>query len=320
MSAIIEGGDAPRGILTVLAIPYSSTDLIFLPLPGTMGTHSWDPIAPAMAPVNQDEEKAAGIVDIPATQEELLPENFEQKSSLKSWWKRRRHNRYDRESAADKFIKRVPVDDKLIEMKIIHPASISSEEIMAILTHQLSKANTRRATKVIGYTAALPFALLLDVVTFAWVFTISDLALIYKNSTQLHCGDKIAELVTSGQIQFGSSDELDVYFRQIKESKYGLPTDDMISSLAMKFGALTLAKTVRKMRNATAAKLKIKIEKIEQETIVVDAEPLMMIEEAGVMNNETNQMVVDWEEEQNHDEMMFNNHYNNNQRKSLLTY
>jgi len=64
---------------------------------------------------------------------------------------------------------------------------------------------------------------------------------------------------------FTESEELESYYQQIKSSEFELPTDSQIQHSCMRLGVPLLSKTVRKMRNATAAKEKISLDKINHE-------------------------------------------------------
>jgi len=260
------------GLLTVYAIPYFGNQVVFVPCPG--------PIGHVPATVDEENEVMQGEHDdewkMPHDQEDdgdlrMMDEDMKHKfgrktSGLKNWWQKKRKQRFDNESAMDKFLKRIP-KGKITHLRILHPSSIESQTLMEDMQHQVSKAQARRSARVIGYTAALPFALLMDLLTFAFVFTVADLAMIYSNSKKLHKGTIVEDLMAKGLISFEVNSVLEKFHADVQTTKYTMPSNLMIQELCFKLGIDVMAKTIRKVRNAEAAKLKIDLKKFEDDEV-----------------------------------------------------
>lgn len=244
------------GVITVLAIPINNDECMFLPYPHAIGrlletgddtkynNEAKDPMEDV--PVGDDEDAFAfGDVE----------NKWQKKRGVKGWWEKKRRQRFDRESKADKFLKRVP--DNAENIRILYPSSIGIEHMQAQLNHQVTKAQSRRSAKVLGLTAALPFALLLDLLTFTFVFTIADIAMIVNQSRKMKKGKIVEELMVSGHITFEANNALDAFYKNVMETTFKMPDNAMIDELCKELKCGELVKTIRKVRNSKANKQKI---------------------------------------------------------------
>jgi hypothetical protein len=260
--SVIEEGD-----LIVYAVPYFANKVIFLPCPMPAGhvphdkaiadTEDWKPI--------EEQEHDDDLRFYDGNNSSMSDKLRRKSSNLKAWIQKKRKHRYDSELPIDKFMKRIPKN--INRIRIMHASSMDPVDLMVDMQHQVVKSQSKRSAKIIGYTAALPFALLLDLLTFAFVFTVADLAMIYSNSKKLSKGGEVEELMNNGKIQFETYDVLDKFCQEVKATKYTMPTDNMVQDLCERLDIEVLAKTVRKVRNAEAAKMKIDIAKFEDDSL-----------------------------------------------------
>jgi len=229
---------------------------MFLPYPHSLGRL----LEPAEEVKNNDEGKDP-MDDVPVGPDDDafafgdVENKWQKKKGVKGWWEKRRRQRWDRESKTDKFLKRVP--DNVESIRILYPTSIGIEHIQGQLSHQIIKAQSRRSARVLGLTAALPFALLLDLITFTFIFTIADIALIVSQSQKMKKGKIVEELLDSGHITFEASNSLDAFFKSVVETTYKMPDNVMIEDLCKQMNCGELAKTIRKVRNSKAHKQRI---------------------------------------------------------------
>lgn len=243
------------GVLTVLAIPINEDECMFIPYPHELGK---------ILGSEADEEMKTDVEDPFNTEMPVDDDDFafgdtetkwQKKKGLKAWLEKRKVQRWDRESKTDKFLKRIP--DNVEHIRVLYASSIGEHSIKGQLTHQINKTQSRRSAQIMGLTAALPFALILDLITFTFIFTISDLALIVNNSRKMKRGKIVEELMASGHISFAANDALDEFYSQVMGSTYKLPDNYMIENLCEKLKCEQLIKTIRKVRNSKGHKQKI---------------------------------------------------------------
>lgn len=247
---------AEPGVLNVLAIPINNDECLFMPYPHELGR-----LLENTQEVKYGEEDRENVDSIPVGEHDDgfafgdVENKWQKKKGIRGWWEKRRSQRFDRESKTDKFLKRVP--DNVENIRILYPTSIGIENMQGQLAHQLTKTQSRRSARVLGLTAALPFALLLDLITFAFVFTISDVALIVNQSRKLKKGKIVEELMASGHITFEANNELDSFFKNVMETAHRMPDNAMIEELCTGLHCEELIKTIRKVRNSKAHKQRI---------------------------------------------------------------
>lgn len=232
------------GVLTVLAIPVSQDECMFLPYPGPIGKM-----------LDGEEVKVGERED--GEDQMAVDDDFifgdhavSRKSGLKGWWQKRRAQRWDRESKTDKFLKRIP--SNVEHIRILYPTSIGEDSIRAQLEHQINKTQSRRSAKVLGLTAALPFALLLDLITFTFVFTIADAAMLVNHTRKLKKGKIVEDLMASNNLSFGVNPILEEFYAQVLQSEFKMPDNYQIDDLCNKLHCEDLIKTIRKVRNSKA--------------------------------------------------------------------
>jgi len=274
------------GILTVLAVPVHGQECMFIPYPGPFGkmfekmnssqqsgaegekkSGENDAMRFAFGELDSDEEfEPKKKSDSDEREDDAfrndfgeddfafgdVGEKYQKKKGLKGWWERRKLRRFDRESKTDKFLKRIP--DNVEHIRIIYPQSMGEENIQNQLNHQITKTQSRRSAKVIGLTAALPFALLLDLITLTFVFTVSDVAMIVNSSKKLKKGKIVEDMILSKHISFVANDVLDSFYKKVEDSQYKMPDNYTIEELCKQLNAEPLLKTIRKVRNSKANK------------------------------------------------------------------
>jgi hypothetical protein len=244
------------GVLTVLAIPINDDECMFLPYPHALGR-----LLETGEEIKHNEERKENDDDVPVGEEDDTfafgdAENkWQKKKGVKGWWEKRRRQRWDRESKTDKFLKRVP--DNVENIRILFPTSIGIDNMQAQLSHQITRAQSRRSARVLGLTAALPFALLLDLLTFTFIFTISDIAMIVSQSRKMKKGKIVDELMASGHITFEENNVLDAFYKNVSETTHKMPDNVMIEELCRSLNCWELVKTIRKVRNSKAHKQRI---------------------------------------------------------------
>jgi len=249
------------GVLTVLAIPINADECMFIPYPHELGKLLENGEEVKTAEPEERSINVSGDHDDNGFAFGDTESKLQKKKGMKGWWEKRRRQRWDRESKTDKFLKRVP--DNVENIRILFPTSIGSDNMQGQLTKQITKTQARRSARVIGLTAALPFALLLDLVTLAFVFTVTDIAVIVNQSRKMKKGKIVEDLMMSGHITFEPNSDLDAFFKKVMETEHSMPDNAMIEELCTGLKCEELIKTIRKVRNSKAHRRGIKQNRFE---------------------------------------------------------
>eukprot|EP00475_Leptophrys_vorax_P045734 TRINITY_DN959_c0_g1_i10.p1 TRINITY_DN959_c0_g1~~TRINITY_DN959_c0_g1_i10.p1 ORF type:complete len:297 (-),score=54.57 TRINITY_DN959_c0_g1_i10:538-1350(-) len=248
------------GVVTVIAVPFYQDTVLFLPCPRHLI-------------YNFEGKQEVDVGDQEAGQSDAAPLLEGQESStkighvlprkgIKGWWDKRRRQRWDRESKSDKFLKRLP--EGVQHLQILYPQSLGIRNITQQLAHQVGKSVTRRSRLGVAYVAALPFAIILDLLTLTFIFTITDVALIVSNSSKMNKGRLVEDLIRRGLLSFVPNTDLDRLYHQIHSTAFGMPDNLMIDELCDSLNVKHLAKTIRKVRNSKAHRLNINRDVFEE--------------------------------------------------------
>jgi len=248
--------------VTVLAVPFHGNTVMFLPYPGDVERmlEVKDEYHNQQDTETGEQNPPEGEVDSHDEYDDIVIEGHS--TGIKGWWARRRKRRWDRESKSDKFLKRLP--NGIQRMRVLYPKSMSYGDVIEQLHEQVEKSLRRNSRRKLAYLTALPFAIILDLFTLCFVFTITDIILLSKNNNRLNQGRMVEGLVRRGYVTLEPSMELDNFYRRVQESPFQMPDNHTVDGLCATINAQPLAKTILKVRNAKAHRLGIKRSNFEQ--------------------------------------------------------
>jgi hypothetical protein len=221
--------------LTVLAIPYYGENVLFLPvIPGKL--------------VYREEESPGNFKKI----SNKLKDRVKRWANLSPGSIRHKiyqayQNHFLEEHPFQKFAKRMP--GNIRGFRIIHPNSITKEQILKELYNGLHERFENRLGSTVIFGALLPLCVVLDLLTMGFLLTALDLTALLVSLNYTLDASYLDGLIKTEKVELENHPVLEEFDRNRRKHSHAIPNDQEIELFCQKLNFPKMAKTIKKVRD-----------------------------------------------------------------------